>query len=233
MSVPPQQPGQPDPYGTAQPGGFEQQQGGYNQLGQTGRPRPGSDSPDTGPASPLQGTYPQPPLNYTQPFEAVPGYPEEPAAPVRRKVPAWALAGGGVVLVGVVVALLFVFGVFGASPTSSPDGVAKAAADALNKQDTTALNKLACAGSAVPNANQGMEQQLQQSSPSWAESGSATVHGSTAQARLHLSATYQNHSVGIDFGLNLQQHNGSWCVPSNGMQADPGSETIDGKKANG
>jgi hypothetical protein len=148
----------------------------------------------------------------------------------RKKVLPWLIAGGGIVIGGVVVALLFVFGVFDGSSTSTPDGVLRAAAGALNKQDTTALNGLGCDGSAAANAAQDM-QNLRGASPTWSVTGTTQAAGNGATGTLHLSASSQGHVFGINFTLTMNQRKGRWCVPNGGMTPEPNSETIDGKPA--
>lgn len=222
MSTPPGQPGAPDPHS-------EQSDPNGTPADEIVQPKPDSyaDSADDGPH-----TLPQP---------VVPGeYPpsEESPSPVPNSrwrvvtIPYWALAGGGVLVIAVVYALLFAFGAFDTGPDKdSPDGVAQAAAAALQNQDGKTLNSLGCTQDQSTNPDQSMG--LQGSNSKWAEQGKAVVTGATAVAVLHLSASYQGHAVGVDFNLVMNDTQGSWCVPANGLQAVSSTETIDGKKVNG
>jgi hypothetical protein len=253
MSVPPQQPGQPGPYGQ-QPGGFGQQPG----YGQQPGPQPGyGQQPGYGPGYGQQGygqqgygqqpgypQQPQQPGGYGMPGQQgypgqfgqpgqqpgfPPGYPG-PGGPVRQKNKAlpWLLGGGGVVVVGVVVALLFVFGVFGGGSTGSPDDVAQKLASALNSRDAAKATALGCAGSNSPTDNDTL-QEFKDAQVKATVKGKARVDGAQATAVLHFTFHEAGHAVDIDANLVMKQQNGKWCVPPDGFQPNQQSMRIDGK----
>lgn len=257
MSVPPQQPGQPGPYGQ-QPGGFGQQPGygqqpgpqpGYGQrpgygpgYGQQGYGQQGYGQQPGHPQQPQQqGGYGMPgqqgypgqsgppgqPGQFGQP--GFPGYPG-PGGPVRQKNKAlpWLLGGGGVVVVGVVVALLFVFGVFGGGSTGSPDDVAQTLAAALNSRDASKANDIGCAGGTSPTDNQTL-QEFKDAQVKATVKGKARVDGSQATAVLHFTFRDAGHTIDVDANLVMKQQNGKWCVPPDGFQPDQKSMRIDGK----
>jgi hypothetical protein len=139
------------------------------------------------------------------------------------------LAGGGVVVVGVVVVLLFVFGVFGGSgSTSSPDAVAQTVADALNTQNNSKADAISCDGKDSPTDNDSL-QQLKNSKVKATVTGKAQVNGSKATATIHLNFQEEGHTVDIDGILQMQQQSGKWCVPADGFQPDTKSMKVDGQ----
>ncbi|MBW4717675.1 hypothetical protein [Saccharothrix obliqua] len=162
MSVPPQQPGpygqQPGQFGQ-QPGQFGgqpgpgQQPGGYPPpppgFPQGGQPQPGYGPPPGGFQQPGPGQPGQPGQQppYGQPGQYPPGYGQpggfgDPYGAPRKKSPLpWILAGGGILVIGVVLALVFTLG--------GGNGTAKDAADsfatAISNKDYEKLRSLTCA----------------------------------------------------------------------------------------
>jgi hypothetical protein len=260
MTQPPQPPGpfgQPNPYGQ-QPGGFGQQPGwgqqpadqpgfgqqpGYPQQPAWGQqpaqqpPQPGQpqqpgwgQQPAWGQQQPGQPGVPGQPPGYP-PQGGYPGYPGGPGGPRRNSALPWVLAGGGVVVVGVVVGLLFVFGVFGGS-SNSPDAVAQTVADAVNSQNSAKAQTVACAGASAPDFsdNQAMQQLKSIAGGLKASvSGKAQVNGNQATATLHLSFSFEGQTGSLDGTLSMQQQNGKWCVPTGGFQPVGSSLKINGQ----
>jgi hypothetical protein len=207
----PAQPGYGPPSGgfPQQPGAFPQQSGGFQQ------PYPGQ---------PGQPVFGQQPGGY-------PGFPGGPGGPAKSKAKPWLFVGGGVVVLGVVAVLLFVFGVFGAGSKGSqqsPDQLAQAVADVLNNQDTAKANTISCTG--TPSVtNSGDLQQLKDSKVKATVSGKAQVTGNTAKATIHLNFQESGHTIDMDGTVTMQQQGGKWCVPDNGFSADSNSIKMDGK----
>ena len=241
----PGQPGQPGPppgYGQQpgypQTGGFPGQQPG----GMPGQPQPGYGPPSGGFPPQQPGGYPQQP-GYPgqpgmpgqpgqpgQPFQqgGYPGFPGGPGGPTKKKALPWLLAGGGVVVIGVVVALLFVFGVFGGKgSTSSPDQLAAAVADVINTQNVSEAASISCNG--APSVNNSSDlQQLKNSKVKATVTGSAQVNGSKATALIHLNFQQSGHTIDANGTVTMQQQSGKWCV-SGDFNLDQSSVKIDGK----
>jgi len=102
------------------------------------------------------------------------------------------LAVGGVVVVGVVLLLLFVFGVFDGSKGSvnGPDQVAQAVADVLNTVDTAKANALSCPGESPVTASQDV-QQLKTYKLNATVSGEAQINGDKANGSYPLELPLQ------------------------------------------
>lgn len=163
-----------------------------------------------------------------------PGYPGGPGAPGgRNRALPWILAGGGVVVVGVVVGLLFVFGVFGGGgPNSSPDAVAAALADALNTHNDNEAQAITCGGGSGGNFsdNQALQQMKNDAATIRATvTGKAQVNGNSATSTLHLTFTGGGQTIELDGTLSMQKQNGKWCAPANGFQPNVSSMKINGQ----
>jgi hypothetical protein len=254
MTQPPQQPGpfgQPNPYGQ-QPGGFGQQPG-WGQQPQSGEQPGFGQQPGYPPQQPAWGQQPQQPVWGQQPAwgqpqpgqpgvpgqppgyppqGGFPGYPGGPGGPGRNRALPWVLAGGGVVVVGLVIGLLFVFGVFGGGSSNSPDAVAQTVADAVNTQDGNKAATVACAGSSTPDFsdNQAMQELKGLAGGLRATvAGKAQVNGSQATATLRLSFSFEGQTGSLDGTLSMRQQNGKWCVPTGGFQPVGSSLKINGQ----
>lgn len=236
MTYPPQQPGPYDPEGTGYPqsGGFGQQPGGYQTPGSypgTG----GFQQPGTGGfQQPGTGGFQQPGYQPTAGFQQ-PGYGGYPGGsfppPQKKSALPWILTGGGVLVVGVVVVLLFVFGVFGGSKanTGTAQSVAQAYVTAWNNKDSATMNSLYCAGT-QPTATPGAtgvvptNASIPNVDVTVALDGAPVVSGTTATAKARVTI---NGSTS-DWTAKLQENNGSWCIdgfpsPDSGTLGSGGS----------
>ncbi|SDC11015.1 Rv0361 family membrane protein [Actinokineospora iranica] len=157
---PGQQPAQPPQPGQFPPqGGYPQQPGQYPgqqpQPGQQTGPQPtGQPGPQQGP---YQGQYAQQPGQYGQqpdPYGQQPGqYGQQPdpygqggygqyGQPQKKSPMPWILAGGGLLVIGIVVTLVLVL--TGGSDASTARGAAQAYLDAVTSRSAEAHNKLVC-----------------------------------------------------------------------------------------
>ncbi|AHH96406.1 hypothetical protein [Kutzneria albida] len=164
MTYPPQQPGQPGPYG--QPGGFPQQPqqpGGYPQQPAGGFPQqPGYPQQPTGgfPQQPQQpnpygqppsGGFPQQPSGgfpqqpqFGQQFGQPGGYPGGPVPGKKSPLP-WILGGVGVLVVVVLIVVFVFVKPFGGGTSGSPEDAAKSIVAMLNKKDNAGIRDVTCA----------------------------------------------------------------------------------------
>jgi hypothetical protein len=232
VTYPPQQPGPNDPQGGGYPqsGGFPQQPGGYQPNPQSGGfQQPGGYPPGGGYEQ--QGGYQQPGGYQQQPGGYQPGYPQpggyqQPGMggfqpgfpggmpPQRKSALPWILTGGGVLVVGVVILLLFVFGVFGGGSganTSNPKDVAQAYVTALNNNDSSTMKSLACS---VPSQPTGtvptgvVPTDIPQEKFNLQLDGDPTVSGNTATGKAKGTVNGSN----VEYQYQLNNNNGSWCV---------------------
>jgi hypothetical protein len=129
----------------------------------------------------------------------------------------WILAGGGVVVVAVVVVLIIVLS--GGSDTSSPEGVAKSAVDAVNNQDYEAVAKITCGGSAsgkdVANVSKmGLPDGVTASFELGAVKKDSD-NAASAEVTIKLGGNLPPEAQGmsqISATLKMKNENGSWCI---------------------
>lgn len=226
MTYPPQ-PGQPDygqqpdPYGQ-QPGGYGQQPGGYGQ--QPGYPQPGSypnpGTPGYGQPQPGYEQYGQQP-GYTQPYPSYdqsgggayppgqypPGMYGAPPPGGGSKKGLWIGISAAVVLLLAALGILGFwkpgFFVGGSGSDDSPDTVANAIVDGLNKHDSAALNALIC-GNADKNVRNAANDL----------NGIANAKLTNVQANGDKATATVDLTVDGDKGTavgGLQKQNGKWC----------------------
>ncbi|MCI2418464.1 DUF2076 domain-containing protein [Saccharopolyspora sp. K220] len=151
MTYPPQQPpgqggwgqqpgGHYPPSGPQQPGGAYPPSGGQPQpgYGQQGYPQPGGGYPQSGP-QPQQGYGQQPPYPPQGGGYGQPGFGAEP--PKKKSPLPWILGGvGGLVVIGVVIALIVVF----TGGPGDPRNTAQDLVDKMNSKDFAGLATLSC-----------------------------------------------------------------------------------------
>ncbi|WP_026425532.1 hypothetical protein [Actinokineospora inagensis] len=212
-------PGQ-DPHGQSQQPAHPQQPGQPGQFPQSGQftqghqphpgqfPPPGQVPPGQFPAGqvppgqfPQQGGYP-PQGAYPQ---QQPGYPQnqygQPYPQRRNRLP-WILAGGGLVVIGVVVTLVLTLS---GSDTGSARGTTEAILDALVSGDADAYNKLVCNADDKVTADQAKQDQAQVTEPKVQD---VTETGDTATATISAKVEGETRTV----RLRLKKANGTWCV---------------------
>ncbi|TDP92173.1 hypothetical protein [Labedaea rhizosphaerae] len=218
MSQPPGPYGQQPGYGGQQPYGqqpYGQQPGGYPQSG--GYPQQGY--PQSGP---------QPQQGYQQ-AGGYGGYPGGYGQPPKKSPMPWILGIGGAVVVAVVVVLIIVLSGGGSGDTSSPNGVAQAAVDAINNKDADAANKLSCkSGGSVEDSSKALEE-LKNADVHASLKGDPQVNGDTATATVNMDVTYQGHHINQDLELSMKKNGDSWCVDDlDSSSASGGSDSGSG-----
>jgi len=243
VTYPPQQPGPYDPQGGGypqqQPGGYpaNPQSGGFQQPGTGGFQQPGTggfQQPGMGGYPPAGGgfdqqqpggAYPPGTGGFQQPYGTggfqqpgmggfQPGYPGG-MGPQKKSALPWILTGGGVLAVGVVVLLLFVFGVFGGGGGSSvdqsnPKTVAQAFVTAENNKDGATLKTLMCSEPTPTNVPTGSVPtgSVPNVSVQFSMQGDPTVSGNSATFKVN--ETINGSTLAATFKMN--NNNGTWCV---------------------
>jgi hypothetical protein len=215
MSQPPGPYGQQPGYGGQQP--YGQQPGGYPQSG--GYPQQGY--PQSGP-QPQQG-YPQ--QGYQQQGYQQPGgyggYPGGYGGPPKKSPMPWILGGAGVVVVAVVVVLIIVLSGGGSGDTTSPNGVAQAAVDAINGKNAEAANNLMCTKGSSSDVNEISE--LKDVEVHASLKGDPQVNGDTATATISMDVTYKGQNINQDIELSMKKNGSDWCVQNIGRDSSDSS----------
>ncbi|GLW95033.1 Rv0361 family membrane protein [Actinokineospora globicatena] len=224
----PGQYGQSGPH-AAQPPGYS---ANFPQSGQQVPGQPGADPAAGGqfgggqyPAQPGGGQYPQEQFQQQYPqgaygqqpaqFPQAGGYPQQPGGypqgpyggptygPVRRSPMPWVLAGGGLVVIGIIVTLILVLSGDG---TGSPRGTTEAFIDAVKSRDAEAFNRLMCdedGKTTQKEIDEDRDVQITDTSVT-----NVTESGDTAVGEF--SATIGGRSTKVR--LQLKKRDDVWCV---------------------
>lgn len=164
-------------------------------------------------------TVPQVPQHSPTPYGPhwQPGY----AAPRRRNTAAWVVLGGGLLVVGLVITLVFVL--TSGPDTDTPEGVAEAVADVFNDHDFEELSTLSCAD------DEDVAETVDVLTGYGSQFGATakvddvdTIGDDRAVAELMLTYTkIPDELSGVlevgdkeDVDLSLAEENGEWCLSS-------------------
>jgi hypothetical protein len=145
----------------------------------------------------------------------------------------WILAGGGVVVVAIAVVLIIVL--TGGSDTSSPEGTAQAAVDAVNDKDSAALAELTCGASesdVEAMTDPGSVDESLAAVEINAELGEVTTEGdnkATAQVKVSYSNVPEQAKEFLKdstIPLPLEKEGDKWCISgSGGAGSAPGADS--------
>jgi len=134
----------------------------------------------------------------------------------------WILAGGGVLVIGVVVVLIITLGGGGGSGSgdvaaagsgsNSAEDVARAAVDAINKQDMNAGKEIACDAAAAGNAPSLSDLGLPPDFKFTAELTDVQENGNAADATVTINVSIGGQKVSQPMTLKLKKDGSEWCM---------------------